>query len=194
MVTTRRRATYADIEALPEHVVGEILEGELVVSRRPPIPHTFATGHILVDIGNGFDPYPGSPRDWWFLREIEFHFRDDVVVPDIAGWRRSRLPTIPDVPFMTLAPDWVCETVSPMTARHDRTSKPRIYAAAEVAHMWIVDPLARTLEVFARDGDRWTFLVAHATDARVRVPPFEAIELDLARWWLPDAPREPPTP
>lgn len=188
MVTTRRRATYADIEALPANLVGEILEGELVTSPRPASRHGRAAGGIFNKISNAFDDDDSAPGSWWFMLEPELHLGRDVVVPDLAGWRRERMPVLPDVPHFTLVPDWVCEIASPSTARHDRTSKPRIYAAAEVAHMWIVDPLARTLEVFARDGDRWTFLVAHATDARVRVPPFEAIELDLSRWWLPDAP------
>ncbi len=194
MVTTRRRATYADIEALPEHLVGEILAGELVVSPRPAMPHATTSMSLGADISAPFQRGRGGPGGWYFAFEPELHFGRDVVVPDLAGWRRERLPPSMNIPFMTIAPDWVCEIASPSTARHDRTSKPRIYARAEVGFMWIVDPLARTLEVFTRDRDHWSFIAAHATDEKVRAVPFDAVELDLAGWWLPDdpAPESPP--
>ncbi|MCE9574603.1 MAG: Uma2 family endonuclease [Deltaproteobacteria bacterium] len=194
MVTTRRRATYADIEALPEHLVGEILAGELVVSPRPATPHAIASSAVSFDVMGPFQRGRGGPGGWWILPEPELHLGRDVVVPDLAGWRSERMPTVPSAPFLTLAPDWVCEIASPSTARHDRTSKPRIYARAEVGFMWIVDPLARTLEIFTRDRDHWSFIAAHATDEKVRAVPFDAVELDLAGWWLPEdpAPESPP--
>lgn len=191
MVTTHRRATYADLAALPDHVVGEILAGELVVSPRPAMPHATVSLCLGSDVADPFQRGRGGPGGWRFAFEPELHLGRDVVVPDIAGWRRERLPADLNVPFMTVAPDWVCEIASPSTARHDRTSKPRIYAAAEVAFMWIVDPLARTLEVFTRERDHWSFIAGHAADERVRAVPFDAVELDLAGWWLPEAPASP---
>jgi Uma2 family endonuclease len=186
MVTTKRQPTYADIEALPEHLVGEILEGELVVSPRPRSRHAHATGIIGTDLIGPFQRQPRGPGGWWFLIEPELHLGSHVVVPDLAGWRRERMPAIPDEPFFQLAPDWVCEIASPSTARVDRTVKTRIYAAAEVSAMWIVDPVARSLEVFRLVDGRWTLISTHSGDERVRAEPFDAIELELAAWWLPE--------
>jgi Uma2 family endonuclease len=118
--------------------------------------------------------------------EPEVHLDRHVVVPDLAGWRRERMPEIPDVRHFDLAPDWVCEVASPSTAKIDRTKKTRVYADAGVGHLWIVDPLLRTLEVFRRVGTNWTLVAAHSDDERVRAEPFDAIELGLASWWLRD--------
>jgi Uma2 family endonuclease len=122
---------------------------------------------------------------WWILPEPELHFADDVLVPDWAGWRRERLPVLQNVPFFTLAPDWVCEIVSPSTGRIDRSRKMRHYAADAVATLWLVDPLAQTLEVYRLEGGRWVVAATHGGDEVVRAEPFEVIEMRLARWWLP---------
>jgi Uma2 family endonuclease len=120
------------------------------------------------------------------LSEPELRLRDDIVVPDLAGWRVQRAPA-GDRAFIDVPPDWVCEIASPSTARHDRTSKMRIYARAQVHHLWIVDPLARTLEVFRLEHEHWSLITAHANDEKVRAEPFDAVEMSLAEWWLPDA-------
>jgi len=186
----RRRATYDDLLAVPDHLVAEILDGELHVSPRPAAPHaaahTYLLGALVSTLGGGGS---GPPADaaWWFLTEPELHFADDVLVPDIAGWRRARLPAIPDAAFMTLAPDWVCEVVSPSTARIDRAKKMPIYAREGVRHAWLVDPLARTLEVYRLDGASWLLVVTHAGDGAVRAEPFDAAELEMARWWVPES-------
>lgn len=188
-MTTRRKATYADIEALPEHLVGEILEGELVVSPRPAPPHAFTAISLGSDVSGPFQRGRGGPGGWLILPEPELHLREDVVVPDLAGWRVERAPIAGEHAFITVAPDWVCEIASPSTARHDRTSKMRIYARAEVHHLWIIDPLARTLEVFRLERGHWSQITAHAADEKVRAEPFDAVELALADWWLPETPR-----
>lgn len=184
-----RRATYEDLLAVPDHLVAEILDGELHVSPRPALPHaaaqTVLLGTLFAAFGNGGQGAPPG-GGWWFLTEPELHFGDDVLVPDIAGWRRARLPAIPNAAFLTLAPDWVCEVVSPSTARIDRAKKMRIYGREAVAHVWLVDPLARTLEVYRLDGATWTLVVTHAGDTLVRAEPFDAVELAMARWWLPE--------
>lgn len=147
-----RRPTYADIEALPDHVNGEILGGELVVSRRPAGAHihTGSTlGGLLVTAFQIGSPGPGG---WWVYQEPELSLGVDPdydpVIPDIAAWRTSRMPTPPATPQYNLVPDWVCEIVSPSTARHDRALKLPFYGRAGVPHVWLVDPLARTIEVF----------------------------------------------
>jgi len=125
---------------------------------------------------------PTEPGGWFLHDEPELHLADDVLVPDIAGWRRERMPEMPDVPFFTLAPDWVCEVLSPATARYDRGGKLSAYRRAGVGQIWIIDPPAQTLEIFAAaDGLQ---LTVFSGDARVRAAPFEAIELDLARLWI----------
>ena len=187
MAEPKRKATYDDVLAAPEHKVAEILDGELFLSPRPALTHALVASNLLVAIGGAFGREGGDaarPGGWWILAEPELHFDADVVVPDIAGWRRERLPRVPDAPWLELAPDWLCETLSPSTARIDRTRKLAIYASGGVRHVWLVDPLARTLEVLALDDGRWIIAGTHAGDEIVRAEPFAAIEIELARLWI----------
>jgi Uma2 family endonuclease len=130
---------------------------------------------------------PG-PGGWWILDEPELHLGEQVVVPDLAGWRRERVPAIPDEAFFTLAPDWVCEVLSPSTERIDRGRKLRIYAEAGVAHAWFVKPTDRTLEVFRLRDGAWTIVGVWEGAAVVRAEPFDAVALDLAPLWGDPAP------
>jgi Uma2 family endonuclease len=135
----------------------------------------------------GFDEPPGgadAPGGWWFLVEPELHFGADVLVPDLAGWRRDRLPTIPNVAAMTLAPDWVCEVLSPRTARLDRARKMRVYAREGVGYLWLLDPIARLLEVYRLADEHWVLVATHAGDDAIRAEPFDALALTMRRWWL----------
>jgi Uma2 family endonuclease len=189
-VQTKRHATYEDLLEVPDTKVAEIVDGELIVSPRPAAPHAFAATGIAVALGaafHGTDALAG-PGGWWTLPEPELHFAADVLVPDLAAWRCARMPAVPNVAAFTLAPDWLCEIISPSSARHDRIAKMRCYAREGVASVWLVDPLARTLESFRLDGGRWTVVASHAADEVVRVEPFEAVEIRLARWWLASAP------
>lgn len=183
----KRKATYDDVLAAPEHQVAEILDGELFLSPRPAAPHARATSILGAMLVDGFDREPGDPArpgGWWILDEPELHLGPDVIVPDVAGWRRERMPRIPDAPWFELAPDWLCETLSPSTARIDRSRKLRIYGREQVAHVWLVDPLARTLEVLLLDGARWTIADVHTGGDVVRAEPFAAVELELKRLWI----------
>lgn len=181
----KRKATYDDVLAAPEHKVAEILDGELFLSPRPASPHARASSRLGAVLDAFDDEGSASrPGGWLLLFEPELHLRSDVVVPDIAGWRRERMPRLADVPWFDLAPDWLCETLSPSTARIDRTRKLRIYARENVRHVWLLDPLARTLEVLALDGDRWVVAENHGGDDVVRAAPFAALELALARLWI----------
>ncbi len=187
MKPVRRPVRYDDILDVPDTKVAEIIDGEIFVSPRPASPHAYASSVIGRDLGGAFHRPPGDargPGGWWLLDEPELHFYDDVLVPDQAGWRRERMPSVPNVAAFTLAPDWVCEVVSASTGRIDRGRKMRIYARESVARLWLVDPLLRTVEVYElRDGE-WVVKTVHGGDAPARLPPFEAVELEVAQWWL----------
>jgi Uma2 family endonuclease len=178
-----RPATYADIEALPAHVVGEIIAGILYAHPRPAIPHAAATSVLGGELGPPFHRGKGGPGGWVILFEPELHLVEDVLVPDLAGWRRERMPEIPNGAFFTLAPDWACEVLSPSTEMVDRAKKLPVYARDRVAHVWFVQPTAQILEIYRLDGETYRLVGTHAADAVVRAEPFDAIELELAALW-----------
>jgi len=179
----RKRATYADLLVLPDHVVGEILAGDLYASPRPRFRHARAAAWLDRRLGPPFDDGVGGPGGWWLLIEPELHFADEVLVPDLAGWRRERLPVFPDVAYLELAPDWVCEVLSPSTERIDRGLKMRTYAREGVGDLWLLNPEARTLEVLHLQGEKWLVSAVHSGDETVRAQPFDVIQLDLASLW-----------
>jgi Uma2 family endonuclease len=186
---TGKPASYDDLLALPENVVGEIVDGELIVSPRPTPRHAVAASVLGIEIGGPFHRGRGGPGGWWILDEPELHLATDVLVPDLAGWRRERLPALPQQAWFELAPDWVCEVLSPPTALIDRTRKLRIYARSRVDWVWFVDPGARTLEALRLEGNNWVVALTAGGDEKLRVPPFDAIELELEALWPPE-----PTP
>lgn len=166
-------------------MVAEIIDGELLLNPRPAKGHAAAATALGEELGPPFKRGRGGPGGWIILDEPELHLGADILVPDLAGWRRERSEVmVADDPYFTQPPDWVAEVVSPRTRKYDRTDKLRIYARELVAWTWIVDPLARTLEVLRLDGDgHWLVLSAHRDDARIRAEPFDAIELDLSILW-----------
>jgi len=178
-----RPATYEDMAALPDNLVAEIVGGELHASPRPASRHVRAGSVLGRRIGGPFDDGVGGPGGWWILDEPELHVDADVLVPDLAGWRRSRMPRYPDAAYFTIAPDWVCEILSPSTAVLDRIRKMDIYAREQVSHAWLIDPVACTLEVLRIENGRWTILATHVGDEVVRAEPFGEIELDLGALW-----------
>ncbi|MFP2931863.1 Uma2 family endonuclease [Pyxidicoccus sp. 3LG] len=182
---TKRPATYADLEVLPDHVVGQLIDGELIVMPRPASPHGVASTVLGALLLTAFQIGQRDRGGWWFLDEPELHFGEDVLVPDMAGWRRERLPEMPRVPYHTLAPDWICEVLSPSTEKLDRKRKREIYAREGVEHVWLVNPATRMLEVFRRQGETWEPRGTYSGVARIRAEPFEALELDLGTLWPP---------
>lgn len=168
---------------MPEHLVAEIIDGDLVTSPRPSARHAAAASALGEELGPPFKRGRGGPGGWVILDEPELHIIGQVLVPDLAGWRRERMAEIPDVAFFELAPDWVCEVASPSTAALDRTRKRHHYGRAGVRHLWIVDPGPRTLEVYRAEGDNWLLALSAAGDVKVRAEPFEAVELDLTTLW-----------
>ena len=186
MDTARRRATYEDLLQVPDHLVAEVVDGELLTAPRPTSAHARASSALTQDLGP-FDRSqagPGGPGGWWILFEPELHLNSDILVPDLAGWRRDRMPVLENVPYFTQAPDWVCEVVSHTTARTDRVRKMPIYARECVGHLWLIDPSARTLEVYRLNENRWVVANTYGDVETVRAEPFETVELDMGRWRL----------
>jgi Uma2 family endonuclease len=183
----KKPVSYEDIEALPVGWIGEIVEQELVAQPRPTFGHQRAAWVLSSLLFEPFDRGRGGPGGWWFFYEPELHFGQNVLVPDLAGWRRERMPRPPrpTEPFATSAPDWICEVLSPSTATVDRVRKLPIYHREGVSHAWIIDPLERTLEVFHRDRRGWLLAESHAGGALVHAAPFEAVALELGALWLP---------
>jgi Uma2 family endonuclease len=179
----RRRATHEDVLRAPRHQVAEVIDGELHLQPRPGKPHAAAATALGEELGPPFKRGKQGPGGWILLDEPELHLGEDILVPDLAGWRRERLAVLDEAPYFTLAPDWACEVLSPKTAKLDRAEKLPIYARELVSHAWLVDPLARTLEVLRREGSRWLLVGVWKDDARVRAEPFEAFELELAILW-----------
>ncbi len=179
----RRRATYQDVLDAPPNKVAEIIDGELELSPRPAAPHSAASSALGAELTLPFGRGRGGPGGWIILDEPELHLGENVLVPDIAGWRRERLPHVGSKVGFTLAPDWLCEVLSPATERRDRTDKLPIYARHGVAHAWLVNPLERTLEALELRDGLWVILGAWRDDARVRVAPFDAFELELGVLW-----------
>ena len=176
---------YEQLIALPETLVGEIIGGELHTQPRPAGPHTLAASALEGEIYAPYHKGRGGPGGWWILAEPEIHFvRDtEVLVPDIAGWRRERMPKIPQDQRFEVVPDGVCEVLSPATQKKDRVVKMAVYAKYGVPHLWLVDPLARILETYLLEGGRWSVAGLYEDDDEVSAAPFDQITLALNDLW-----------
>lgn len=170
-----RPATYADLEAVPEHLVAEIIDGVLETHPRPRPRHVTTSLRLGGELDMPFGRGRGGPGGWVFAAEPELHLGENVVVPDLAGWRRERLPRLPDTAYFETAPDWVCEILSPSTARLDRGSKRRLYAGAGIENLWLLDPEQRILEAFSLTEGRWLLSATISPGELVQAPPFDAI-------------------
>lgn len=183
-VVSRRYATYENLLALPSHVVGEIVFGNLYASPRPAPRQAQAASTLGEGLGPPFKRGRGGPGGWLILDEPELHLGPHVVVPDLGGWRRTRMPEMPvDKACFDVAPDWVCEVLSPKTAVLDRGDKLAVYNAFMVEHVWLVDPVEGTLEVLEHEPKRYRSTTLFSGDAKIRAVPFDAIELELALLW-----------
>ena len=174
-----RHATYADLEAVPPHLVAEILGGELVTYPRPAPRHGSASSELGVELGAAFGRGRGGPGGWIFVDEPEIYLGSHIVVPDIGGWRRERLLHLPETSYFELAPDWVCEVLSPSTEAYDRGIKRRIYAEAGIGHLWHLDPRTKLLEAFRIEGRNWLLIDTVQSGEAVSLDPFDAISFPL---------------
>jgi Uma2 family endonuclease len=187
-----KRAVFDDLYTIPENMIGEIIDGELIVTPRPSRKHIYTAsllgGEIIPSyhLGRG-----GGPGGWIILIEPEIGLGEDILVPDLAGWKRERFPESEETNWISVAPDWVCEVLSPNTARNDRIKKMRVFARHEVPYAWLLDPILMTLEVFRLESGRWLLLDTFSEDDTVCAEPFQEIEIHLGDLWLEKSTRQP---
>ncbi len=183
--TAKKLATYEDLYKIPENTIGEIIAGELHVSPRPAPKHSKVSSTLGMRVGSPFQfGESGGPGGWIILDEPELHLEGQVFVSDLASWKKERLSAAPEGNGITVVPNWICEILSPSTLRLDRVIKMPLYGSFGVSHLWLIDPIAKTLEVFKLENSKWTLLGSYADDAKVRAEPFEVIELSLKElWW-----------
>ena len=177
------QATYQDVLDAPAHKVAEIVAGTLHTHPRPASRHAWASSRLGGSLDNPFNSGRGGPGGWWIVFEPELHLSGDILVPDLAGWRRETMPVYPDSAFFDIAPDWACEVLSPSTRRIDTTAKRDVYAREGVSHLWFVDPDARTLEAFELRDGQWLLSASLADNDPVSVAPFDAISFPLGALW-----------
>ena len=177
------RATYQDVLDAPAHRVAEIVDGALHTHPRPAMPHALARSVLGRRVGSAFHDKTGGPGGWWIVGEPELHLGEDIVVPDLAGWRRERMPEYPETAYFTLAPDWVCEVLSVSTRRLDLHGKRPVYAREGVAHLWLVDPADRALEALELRDGQWVLIASAKDDDPVCIRPFDAITFSLGELW-----------
>ena len=178
-----RPATYADLEAVPPHLVAEILFGRLVTHPRPAPRHGGAASVLGMITGNAYQLGINGPGGWIFVDEPELHLGAHTAVPDIAGWRMERFSQPPDKAYFEITPDWICEALSPSTEKYDKGDKRKIYATHGVGHLWFVDPRVKSLEVFARQDQNWLLTHTFFDDDEVNAPPFDALTFKLGLLW-----------
>ena len=182
-----RRADYKDVLNAPAHMVAEVIDGALHTQPRPAPRHAWASSGLGARINPPFNYGDGGPGGWWTVDEPELHLSEDILVPDLAGWRRERMPEYPDTAWFDIPPDWICEVLSPGTRKIDLYEKRPIYAREGVPHLWLVDPIARGLEAFELRDGQWLLIASLKDHDPVSVPPFDAITFSLSDLW-PDSP------
>ncbi|MGA7877647.1 MAG: Uma2 family endonuclease [Desulfoferrobacter sp.] len=183
--TAINKASYEDLFRVPENMVGEIIAGELVVTPRPSRKHAYSASALGGEIVPPYQFGRGAgPGGWIILFEPEIMLGEHIIVPDLTGWRRDRFPDVEDTNWISVFPDWACEILSPGTVRVDRVKKMPIYSQHSISHLWIIDPTAKTLEVFKLKSGSWILLESFAENDRVRVEPFQEAEIDLGNLWL----------
>ncbi len=184
MDAARKLPTLADLDALPADTKGEIIEGVLYTMTRPRALHQRTARDVGSDLRDPFERGKGGPGGWWILPEpgIELPNTPEIA-PDVAGWRRERLPTLPDDEPIRVVPDWVCEILSPTTRRHDLLVKKPYYAKVGVPHHWLIDREARTVTAYRLESGRWLELGVFGDERDARIEPFAEFALDIASWW-----------
>ena len=180
----KKKATYEDLYTIADHMIGEIIAGELIATPRPSRRHSSTLARLTSNILPPFEYGRGGPGGWIILVEPEIALGENILVPDLAGWKRERFPFQEETNWISVAPDWVCEILSPTTLRLDKVKKMPVYAQFGVGHIWLIDPLAMTLDAFRLEAHRWVLLGSYAERDHVRLEPFQEIEIALGDLWL----------
>ncbi|MCL5405323.1 MAG: Uma2 family endonuclease [Deltaproteobacteria bacterium] len=182
----KKSATYEDLYKIPDNMIGEIIDGELIATPRPAPKHARATTVLSNIIGPSYDRFGegGGPGGWIFLYEVEIKLGEHILVPDLAGWKQERFPTEIEHNWIPVAPDWICEFLSPATLRTDKIKKMPVYAQFGVAYAWLIDPRDKTLDIYSLESGRWSLLGSFVENDKVRAEPFLEIEINLADLWL----------
>ena len=185
MANARKVPTLDDLDALPPGIKGEIIEGVLYTMTRPRGPHQSVGLSVGSELRGPFDRGRGGPGGWWILPEpgIELSNTPEIS-PDVAGWRRERLPELPRNSAITVVPDWVCEILSPTTARHNQLVKKPYYAKIGVKHHWVIDLEARTITAYRLEGAHWLELGVYGDETEARIEPFADVPIDVSGWWV----------
>ena len=180
-----KTASYEDLFGIPDNEVGEILAGDLITHPRPTPKHSLAASMMGAELIREFGSRQkdGSNGDWWILDEPECHLAADIVVPNLAGWRKSTMQELPETAWFDTRPDWVCEVISPSTARYDRGIKREIYAREGIGYYWIVDPIEKLIEVFVLKDGSWLLTNTAVADQKIGLAPFESLPFDLSVLW-----------
>ena len=177
------RATYQDVLDAPAHRVAEIVEGGLHTHPRPAMPQALASSVLGRRIETPYHDQIGGPGGWWIIDEPELHLGEDILVPDLAGWRRERMPDYPETAYVTLVPDWMCEVLSVSTRRLDLHGKRPSYSREGVPNLWLLDPADRALEAFELRDGQWVLIASAKDDDPICIRPFDAITFRLGDLW-----------
>lgn len=180
----KRYATYEDLYTIPENAIGEIIEGDLYTHPRPARGHVWISSRLGHKIGPPYDFGDGGPGGWVILDEPEIGLGGSILVPDLTGWRKERFPREEETNWISVAPDWVCEILSPSTVQVDLIRKMPIYAESDVKYAWIIDPALKTLNAFRNESGKWIPIGSFKVDEHVQVEPFHEIAINLADLWF----------
>lgn len=181
----RLKTLYEKLEDLPEGLNGEIIDGQLYTEPRPKPDHAVAASNLGAELIGPYSRGRNGPGGWWIIDEPEIHFvhKTEVVVPDLGGWRRERLPAVPDGDHFATVPDWVCEVLSPSTRSKDREMKMPLFARYGVPYVWLIDPKIYTLETYELRGAELVLTGTFGPASSLAAAPFEAVRLKVAELW-----------
>lgn len=175
----KRNATYDDYLALGDEVRAELIYGSLYVHPAPAPPHGNSQASLTGELVVPFQKGRGGPGGWWFMITPEQHLGPHVAQPDLAGWRKVRMPVLPTTSYIDIVPDWICEVLSPSTECLDRSAKRRLYATYGVGHLWYLHPVARYLEVVELRNGVYVHIDTFGDVGEFRAPPFDAVVFRL---------------
>ncbi|MGA2223879.1 MAG: Uma2 family endonuclease [Syntrophobacteraceae bacterium] len=179
-----KKATYDDLYNIPENMIGEIIDGELITTPRPAARHSYTASVLGFELGPPFQIGRNGPGGWVILHKIEIMMGENLLVPDLTGWRRERFPGLPKENWISVPPDWVCEILSPSTVRVDKIRKMPVYARHEVPYVWLIDPVSKTLDVFKLESGKWVWQCAFVENDKVRAEPLHEVEIELGNLWI----------